>query len=126
MRCLSRSSFCNDVEVPTNLFSTMEITTNPFIVMTKADFEAAIAQMATRLQPVQSINQPAPAAPNSQTVAADKQFLSRKETAELLKVDFSTLWRWNKSGILKSVKVGPRRVLYKYDDVMNILTLGGA
>lgn len=64
--------------------------------------------------------------PHSQTVAADKQFLSRKETAELLKVDFSTLWRWNKSGILKSVKVGPRRVLYKYDDVMNILTLGGA
>ena len=63
MRCLSRSSFCNDVEVPTNLFSTMEITTNPFIVMTKADFEAAIAQIATRLQPVQSINQPAPAPP---------------------------------------------------------------
>ena len=41
----------------------MEITTNPFIVMTKADFEAAIAQIATRLQPVQSINQPAPAPP---------------------------------------------------------------
>lgn len=48
-------------------------------------------------------------------------FLTRAETAEMLKVDFTTLWRWNKSGFLRAIKVGVRKVMYKYEDVISVL-----
>lgn len=91
--------------------------------MTKADLEAMVNQMAARMQ------QPTPAAIdnvagaviNPTTEIDGERYLSRKETADMLKVDFSTLWRWNKSGLLRSKKVGPRRVLYNYKDVMALI-----
>ena len=51
----------------------------------------------------------------------DERFITREETAKLLHVDFSTLWRWNKLDILRPNKVGPRRVMYKYSDVLKKL-----
>lgn len=48
----------------------------------------------------------------------EKQTLmSRDEAARMLHVDKSTLWRWEKDGRLKSIKIGPRRILYKREDV---------
>lgn len=38
-------------------------------------------------------------------------YLSRREVASRLKVDVSTLWRWQRSGYLVPVRVGAR-VLY--------------
>lgn len=98
--------------------------TNPFVVITKDDFEAMVNQMATA-----KMQQPTPAAIdnvagaviNPATEIDGERYLSRKETADLLKVDFSTLWRWNKSGLLRSKKAGPRRVLYNYKDVLALI-----
>lgn len=98
--------------------------TNPFIVMIKADLEALVSKMAAQMQ------QPTPAANNNEAASAvinptveidGVLYLSRKETAKLLKVDFSTLWRWNRDDLLRRKKAGPRRVLYKYKDVMALI-----
>ena len=46
-------------------------------------------------------------------------YLTAEETARRLKVDRSTLWRWNKEGYLVSAKVGSK-VRYKLSDVEKI------
>lgn len=46
-------------------------------------------------------------------------YLSAEETAKRLKVDRSTLWRWNKEGYLISNKVG-NKVRYKLSDIERI------
>ena len=46
-------------------------------------------------------------------------YLTAGETAKRLKVDRSTLWRWNKEGYLVSTKVGSK-VRYKLSDVERI------
>ena len=50
-----------------------------------------------------------------------ERFLSRKNTSKMLEVGYPTLWRWNKEGILKAIKVGRRKVYYRYDDIFNLL-----
>ena len=43
-------------------------------------------------------------------------YLTADETAKRLGVDRSTLWRWNKEGYLRSIKIGCK-VRYKLSDV---------
>lgn len=43
-------------------------------------------------------------------------FITREEVAKLLKVSYTTLWRWSISGYLTPAKVGSR-VLYRKQDV---------
>jgi len=45
-----------------------------------------------------------------------EMLLSREATAKRLNVDFSTLWRWDKSGFLRPVKIG-RAVYYREFDL---------
>jgi len=45
-----------------------------------------------------------------------EQYLSRKQTAELLHVNLSTLFHWNKSGKLCNVGIG-NKVLYRRSDI---------
>lgn len=47
-------------------------------------------------------------------------YLTRKETAELLKVDYSTLHNWKHKGKLNPVAIGGR-VLYKRSDIEKAL-----
>jgi hypothetical protein len=47
--------------------------------------------------------------------------LSRKETCELLRINFSSLWKHTKSGKLKSYGIG-NRVYYKKEEVLNSIT----
>ena len=49
-------------------------------------------------------------------------FLSRYEVCKLLGVSRSTLYTWDKSGYLKSVKFG-RKVLYAKKDVENLMSV---
>ena len=51
----------------------------------------------------------------------NEELLTRKETAELLKVDISTLWHWSKKGVLKSYGIS-NRVFYKRSEIMEALT----
>jgi predicted DNA-binding transcriptional regulator AlpA len=49
-----------------------------------------------------------------------EQYLTRKQVAELLQVDLSTLWRWNKESYLNPVEIGGKRK-YKLSEVNKIL-----
>ena len=54
------------------------------------------------------------------TVPKEESYLTAQETAEKLGVDVSTLWRWDKSGYLKKIKVG-RKVCYRINDVIKLM-----
>lgn len=47
--------------------------------------------------------------------------LSRKEACELLKINFTSLWKHTKSGKLKSYGIG-NRVYYKKEEIMRSIT----
>jgi len=49
-----------------------------------------------------------------------EQYLTRKQTAEKLKMDISSLWRWAKMGYLTPVPVGGKR-MYRLSDIEKIL-----
>ena len=50
-----------------------------------------------------------------------EDFLTRKETKELLKIDLSTLWAWTKKGKLKSYGIG-NRIYYKRSEIEQNIT----
>ena len=52
-----------------------------------------------------------------------EQYLTRKQTAEMLDIDLSSLWRWNRENYLCPVSVGGRR-RYKLSDINRILQKG--
>ena len=52
------------------------------------------------------------------------RFINLKDTAKILDVGYPTLWRWNNEGLLHAIKVGGRKVYYRYDDVLNMLKGG--
>jgi excisionase family DNA binding protein len=52
-----------------------------------------------------------------------EQYLTRKQAAEMLDVDLSTLWRWNRENYLCAVEIGGKRK-YKLSDVNKILRKG--
>lgn len=49
-------------------------------------------------------------------VKTEEEYLTREETAKLLKVDLSTLWHWKSKGILVPFGIG-NRVYYKRTDI---------
>lgn len=57
--------------------------------------------------------------PKSNTTA--EEFLSRKEVLNILKIDSSTLWNWEKTSYIKSFPFGGRK-RYKRADVEAIRT----
>jgi hypothetical protein len=53
-------------------------------------------------------------------VEKQEQYLTRKQTAKMLDVDLSTLWRWDKESYLLAVAIGGKR-RYKLSDIERIL-----
>lgn len=51
----------------------------------------------------------------------EKQFLTRKETAELLSISLPTLHSYTKDGLITSHRIGGR-VLYRLDDIEKAIT----
>ena len=49
-----------------------------------------------------------------------EKYLTAQETADKLDVDVSSLWRWDKSGYLKKIKVG-NCVRYRESDVLKLM-----
>lgn len=47
--------------------------------------------------------------------------VSKNRAKEILDVNDSTLWRWEKRGLLKKIKVGGK-VFYKMTDIQKLLT----
>ena len=93
---------------------------NQFVVMSRSDLDNIVNEMAQNIVAAQTRNMQ-----NDSEAGMDApegmRFITRKETASLLHVNYTTLWRWNKQGYLRSRKVGGRHVMYKYSDVMALL-----
>ena len=49
-----------------------------------------------------------------------EKYLTAQETADKLGVDMSTLWRWDKSGYLRKIKVG-NKIRYRESDVLKLM-----
>ncbi len=49
----------------------------------------------------------------------EETYLTAKECAERLSVDLSTLWRWDKTGYLRKVKIG-KKIFYRGSDVARL------
>ena len=90
---------------------------NQLVVMSRADLDAMVKEMANKLAANNENNN----ADEKFPISNEERFITREEAAKLLHVDFTTLWRWNKTGLLQAKKVGPRRVMYKYSDVLRKL-----
>ena len=50
----------------------------------------------------------------------EEKYLTAEETAQMLGVDKSTLWRWNKCGYPTNIKVGSK-VRYRLTDVEELM-----
>ena len=97
---------------------------NQLVVMSRADLDALVEKMASSMAATRvEVEDNGTHGNNSicPVVYENERFITREETSKLLHVDYSTLWRWNKLGLLCPNKVGPRRVMYKYSDVLKKL-----
>ena len=56
---------------------------------------------------------------NNNTADSEK-YLTTNEVSKRLGVDDSTLWRWNKIGYLKKIKLG-NKVFYKESDILKLM-----
>lgn len=88
---------------------------NQFVVITKSDFMDIVGEMA------KSMAQAAEDERKETAVQEEERYLSRKEVSEMLQVDYSTLWRWNKTGVLHNHKKGERGVLYLESEVRHFI-----
>ena len=94
---------------------------NQLVVMSRADLDALVEKRASNRIAMRVEDKSTHESDVRPIVHDDERFITREETAKLLHVDYSTLWRWNKLGLLCPNKVGPRRVMYKYSDVLKKL-----
>ena len=94
---------------------------NQLVVMSRADLDALVEKMASNMIAMRVEDKNTHESDVCPVEHDDERFITREETAKLLHVDYSTLWRWNKLGLLRPNKVGPRRVMYKYSDVLKKL-----
>lgn len=53
--------------------------------------------------------------------AAQDDLLSREEAASFLKIDSSSLWRWQQKGKIKAYSIAGKRY-YKRNELLNALT----
>lgn len=94
---------------------------NQLVVMSRADLDALVEKMASNMIAMRVEDKNTHESDVCPVEHDDERFITREETAKRLHVDYSTLWRWNKLGLLRPNKVGPRRVMYKYSDVLKKL-----
>ena len=93
---------------------------NQLVVMSRSDLDTMVNEMAQSIVAAQTKNAQSDCEA-WMDVPEEERFLTRKETARLLHVNYTTLWRWNKQGYLRSRKIGGRHVMYKYSEVMALL-----
>ena len=102
------------------MYSEIKNLGNQLVVMSRDDLDTMVNEMAQNMVAAQIKN-----VHNDGELETDvppgKRFITREETARMLHVKFTTLWRWNKKGYLRCRKVGGRHVLYKYTDVLALL-----
>lgn len=70
---------------------------NQLVVMSREDFDNLVNEAAQNMVAAQTKKNDYS---EWLTLPDGDRFISREEASELLRVDFSTLWRWNKLDIL--------------------------
>ena len=93
---------------------------NQLVVMSRSDLDTMVNEMAQNIVATQTKNKQKDSEAGMDAPEG-KRFITRQETARLLHVNYTTLWRWNKDGYLRSRKIGGRHVMYKLSDVMALL-----
>ncbi len=96
------------------------ILANQLVVMSRSNLDTMVNEMAQSIVAAQTRNMRKDSEAGMDA-SEGKRFITRQETARLLHVNYTTLWRWNKQGYLRSRKIGGRHVMYKYSDVMALL-----
>ena len=100
--------------------SNNKILSNQLVVMSRSDRDTLVDEMAQNIVAAQTKNAPCDCEA-WMDVPEEERFLTRKETARLLHVCLTTLWRWNNEKRLLARKIGGRHVMYKYTDVLALL-----
>lgn len=73
-------------------------------------------QQMTSIQFEEMLQKAVETAMSKQKENTSNVLLKRESTAARLGVDLSTLWRWDRSGYLKPVRIG-RSVYYRLSDI---------
>ena len=100
--------------------SNNKILSNQLVVMSRSHLDTMVNEMAQKIVAAQTKNAQSDCEAWMGVPEKDR-FLTRKETARLLHVCLTTLWRWNNEKRLLARKIGGRYVMYKYTDVMALL-----
>lgn len=90
-----------------NITEFIKANTNVQLVINALDLKEAFLQWAAEMK-------------QSEPVQKEEVYLSAKEAAKKLGVDLSTLWRWDRSGYLKKIKVG-KSVKYRGSDIRKLM-----
>ena len=100
--------------------SNNKILSNQLVVMSRSDLDTMVKEMAQNIVASQTKNAQSDCEA-WMDVPEEDRLLTRKETARLLHVCLTTLYRWNNEKRLLARKIGGRHVMYKYTDVMALL-----
>lgn len=89
-----------------NITSILDSGANVQLVINALDLKEAFLRWSEEIKP-QETPQP-------------ENYLTAQETADKLGVDVSTLWRWDKTGYLKKIKLG-NKTRYRESDVLKLM-----
>lgn len=84
----------------------IQVTPTELVNLITESVKTQLEELSKRLEPNTPVN--------------SKEFLTRKETAELFKVSLVTIHEWQNSGILKVYKMG-RKSFFKYSELLETL-----
>lgn len=59
--------------------------------------------------------------PSSDGKNEEIRYISRAKAAEMLGIDLSTLLTWGRKGIINSVRLGPKKVGYRLDEIVKLI-----
>ncbi len=101
------------------------IQNNQLVVLTQTDLQAMLDNQRLMIEEMIQRSK-APDVTNEgeaiHTITCDgERYITRLDTAKLLGKSLPTLFRYNRDGILKGIKMGPRSVYYRYDDVRALM-----
>jgi hypothetical protein len=89
-----------------NRIQLIEVTPTDLVNLINEGTKAHIQELLKQWQPIEPQNQ--------------KEFLTRKETAQLFNVSLVTIHDWQNNGILKVYKMG-NRSFFKYSELLETL-----
>lgn len=84
----------------------IQVTPEELVNLISESVKAQLKELSSRLE--------------GNTSSDEKEFLTRKETAELFKVSLVTIHEWQNNGILKVYKMG-NRSFFKYSELLETL-----